>query len=504
MSKDEIRVQYAGFIVFAAQILSVVTGIVFTLLLTRNMTEQQFGIWSNIFDLTAYFTILSGLLPFWATRFVARGKEGAIKTGLFANLVLATASTAVYLPLISLVTGAFNISGDYVILYLVASLQIINLYLITILESCLRAVKPQVIGYGLLIEEVCKVSLACILIVGLHQLFLGAMLSLIVATLIQALYYIRLLAKGLRQRVQWNYLREWLKGSTAIFYNAVGNQLVAFIYILLFLYGGQAARGDYQAAATFSNIVGYSSFLAFALYPKLLAKNSLEDVASSFKTMLMFAIPMGVITITMSQPLVIILNVVYSAASPALILLTLDTFVLLISQFYSSLLLGVERFDEEGKISLNKLVRSKIFKVFTLPYIQATIALPTAYYVLTHLTSNDSVQAVLYVTTINLCVHTATFLGMYAIMRKSVRMAVAWSSIGKYLFAAAATTAVLLLLPQPTTILFTLGKVAGGLATYAALLLAIDAEARELVTLIWREIKVVFGGFGKREPTQAR
>jgi O-antigen/teichoic acid export membrane protein len=489
LSKGEIRVQYSGFIIFAAQILSVVTGLIFTLLLTRNMTKQQYGIWSNIFDLVGYFTLLSGLFPFWATRFVARGKEGAIKTGLSANLIVALVSMAVYLPLISLVTSAFQINGSYLILYLVASLQIINIYMIGILESCLRAVKPQAIGYGLLIEEVCKVSSAFVLIIGLHQLFLGAMLSLIVAASIQALYYIRLLVEDLRQRIRWSYLKEWLKGSTANFYNAVGNQLVAFVFILLFLYGGQVARGEYQAVATFANIVGYSSFLAFALYPKLLAKNSLEDVALSFKTVLMFAIPMATITITMSKSLLTILNVSYSAISPALILLTLDTIALVIFQFYSSLLLGIERLDEEAKISLNKLVRSNTFKVFTLPYIQATIAIPTAYYVLTQLGTGDSVQAVLYVTTINVCVHIATFLGLYVITRKSVRIAVPWRNIQKYLSASAVTATVLYLLPHPTTILMTLAKVAGGVAVYAALLLSIDAEARELVALIWHEIK---------------
>jgi O-antigen/teichoic acid export membrane protein len=499
LSRDEIRVQYSGFIIFAAQILSVVTGFIFSVLLTRNMTQQQFGIWANIFDLMAYFMLLGGLFPFWATRFVARGKEGAIKTGVAANLVVALASTAVYLPLIPLVTSAFNINGAYVVFYLIVSLQIINVHMLSMLESCLRAVKPQAIGYALLIEEVCKVSLAYVLIVVLQQVFLGAVLSLVAAALIQALYYTRLLAKDLRQRIRWNYLKEWLKGSTAIFYNAIGTQLASFIFILLFLYGGQAARGDYQAAATFANIVGYSSFLVFALYPKLLAKNSLEDVARSFRTMSMFAIPMAVITITMSKSLLIILKVSYGDASPILILLTLDTLILLISQFYSSLVLGIERLDEEGKISLNELVRSRMFKVFTLPYIQAAVTLPTTYYVLTQLAPSDPVQAVLYMISINICVHTATFLGLYATMRKSVRMVVAWISIGKYLFASAVSATVLLLFPNPTTILMTLGKVAGGVAIYAALLLAIDKEARELVTLILHEIESIFGRFGKRD-----
>ena len=90
MSRDELRVHYSGFIIFAAQILSVITGVIFTLLLTRNMTQTEYGVWNNIFDVGTYFTLASGLFPFWATRFVARRKEGAVKTGLLANLVVAS------------------------------------------------------------------------------------------------------------------------------------------------------------------------------------------------------------------------------------------------------------------------------------------------------------------------------------------------------------------------------------------------------------------------------
>jgi hypothetical protein len=455
------------------------------------MTKQQYGIWSNIFDLLAYFTLFSGVLPFWATRFVARGKEAAINTGFSANLIVALISAAVYLPLISVVTSAFKISSVYVIFYIVAVLQIINLYMIGILEGCLRAVKPQAIGYGLLIEEVCKVSLALVLILGFRQVFLGAICSLIAASSIQVSYYVGLLIEDLKQRIRWSYLREWLKGSTALLYNAVGNQLVAFIFILLFLYGGQAARGEYQAVTTFANVVGYSSYLAYALYPKLLASNSMEDVASSFKTVLMFAIPMATIVVTMSESLLTILSVSYKTASLALIVLTLDTIVLLISQFYTTLLLGIERLDIEAKISLNELVRSNMFKVFTLPYVQAAIALPAAYYVLTQLATSNPVQAVLYVIAINLCVHIATFVGLFAVTRKSATLSVPLRSLGRYLFVSAVAATVLYLLPSPTTILLTLAKVAVGVAIYGALLLSIDAEARELVALIVNEIKSI-------------
>jgi O-antigen/teichoic acid export membrane protein len=494
LSKDEIRIHYSGLIIFGAQIIGIVTGFIFTFLLTRNMPPTEYGIWSNIFDWMGYFTLLSGMFPFWVTRFIARGQEGVVRTALLANLSIGLVSVAFYFPLISVITRTLSLSGIYVLVYLVGSVQVINVYLIGLLESCLRAIRPQVIGYGFLLEEVSKVLLALLFIGVIHQIILGAMLSIIIAGLVQTLYYLRLLSWTLRQRIQWNYLKEWLKGSTAILYNAVGTQAAGFTIILLFIYGGQTARGDYQAAATFANVVGYSSFLAFALYPRLLARHNLEDVAMSLRMVLMFSIPIVSVVMSMARSLLTVEKVAYDVAAPVLILLTLDTFVVLLSQFYNSLVFGIEKLDEDAKIPLRKLVRSRIFRVFTLPYVQAAIAIPTVYYVLTRLVTGQSVQAAVWVIGINLVVHLGTFLGLYAMLRESVKMPIQWRSVARYLLASAAPAIVLYFAPHPTTLIPTFIMSVGGLAFYAVLLLAIDREARHLTALILQEMRKILSG----------
>ena len=80
-----------------------------------------------------------------------------------------------------------------------------------------------------------------------------------------------------KEKANWGYLKEWLKGSTAIAYNAIGGQLFSFVFILLFLYGGTGARAYYQAAFTFTGIISYANSLAFALYPKLLANSCTDE-----------------------------------------------------------------------------------------------------------------------------------------------------------------------------------------------------------------------------------
>jgi len=478
---------------FGTKMLSVATGMIYTILITRNTKPEQYGIWANVFDVAAYFMLLASALPFWSGRFVARGKEGAIKTGFVANLILALISIVIYFPLVPVITSALNVSG-YLILYLLASIQIIELYLINALESGLRIEKPQAIGYGLLMQEICKICLAYVLIVMFQEALLGAMIGYLMAVSIQIIYYIKLLVGSFGQKIQWKYVIEWLKGSIANIYQLVGTNIGAVILIFLFIFGGAPARGNYTAASTIASIISYAMFLSFALYPKLLAENSLEDVTTSLKMVLMFAIPMTAGALAIPDSLLIILQESYKEATPILSLLAVDTFILTISQFFAWVLFGVEKLDEEAKIPLKQLTKSNMFKIFTIPYVHAAITLPIAFFVLTNSVSITPVQAAIYVVIINMATHFAMFPVLCAILRKVVRIDIPWNNIAKYVFASAIMATILFILPHPTRLSTTLSIVVMGTVLYFILLIAIDKEARALFNLIWKEIKLKVKG----------
>jgi hypothetical protein len=134
-------------------------------MIARSTTPQQYGVWFNVNDVLAYFTILAGIMPFWAMRFVARNERGAAKTGVLANLVISIAATLIYLPLLPLITSALGVR-EYISIYMIITVQIIELHLLNAFEANLRAKKPQTLGYGLLIAEILKVLLGYILIFG--------------------------------------------------------------------------------------------------------------------------------------------------------------------------------------------------------------------------------------------------------------------------------------------------------------------------------------------------
>jgi O-antigen/teichoic acid export membrane protein len=493
VAKRDIRLQYSGFAIFGAKLLSVATGFIFQFILARALTAKpatsgQYGIWFNINDVLAYFTLLVGVVPFWVMRYVTRGKEASVKTGLATNMIIAAIGTVSYLALAPFILAALGITTNFLPLYLVASIQIAEAYGIGVFEACLQAYRPQAVGYGLLFQQVSKVVLGYILIIQFGQPLLGAVASTIVAFGIQAIYYFTIFADEMKQHIQWGYVKDWLKGSIASIYNVVGNQIAAFVFIMLLWYGTDMGRGLYGAAAQIANIIAYSSFLAFALYPKLLAEKKREDVTVSLKMVLMFAVPMTVGAILLADSYITLLSPTFGDAYIVLVVLAADTFVSVTSSVFGSVLFGVETVDQQV-MSFRRLVRSKLFLAFSLPYLHSAMALPTTYYVLTTYAFGQPVQAALAVSVINAVARFVTFIILYAIVRKMIKIDIPWRSISKYVLASAVMGAVMFLLPHPNKISSTLIVTAVGSVVYLGVLVAIDKEARALPKAILQEIR---------------
>jgi hypothetical protein len=505
VAKYDIRLQYSGFVIFAAKMLGVITGLIFQFMIAWTTVGRpgEYDIWFNVGDVLAYFTILVGVAPFWVMRFVARGKEGATKTGFVTNLIVSVISTIAYLAFIPFLLPMLGISSNFLPVYLVASLEIVELYALTLFESCLQATTPQTIGYGLLVQQVGKVALGYVLIVQMGQPLIGALVATIVAISIQIFYYFKILADRFKEQIQWRYVKQWIKGSLANIYNVIGNQISAYIFIMLYDMGGEGSRGRLGAAATIANVISYSSFLAFALYPKLLAERKKEDVTTSLKMVLMFAIPMMVVAIALSDVYITILRRDYPDAWIVLIVLAVDTLLTVTSSIFGSVLFGMESLDQDEKISFKDLVRSRLFIVFSLPYIRSAVILPLTYYVLTTpYAFNQPLQAAFSVSIINMIGHIIAFIALYTLARKTIKMDIPWKSISKYVLASAVMGALLFLLPHPAAIaetattmeiIFNIAQVlvltAVGAIVYLVIVMAIDKDARTLPKTILQELR---------------
>jgi O-antigen/teichoic acid export membrane protein len=493
LTQKDLRLQYSGLVLFASRLVSVGTGLFFALILARAASPAEYDVWFNMNDISTYFTLMAGVLPFWALRFVAREKEGAIKTGLFSNFIVSLVATAIFVPLIPVIVSALGPRAEpYILVYFLFSFQIIEFHLLSMFEACFQARTPRIVGYGLLIQQVGKVAIGYIMIVQLHQPLLGAVVATIVSFFTQIIYYSKLLFGEMKQKIKWAYIREWFKGSIANVINVIGNQIAGLVLVWLFAFGGEGARGSYGAAMQVSTVITYSLLLSYALYPKLIAERRTQDITDSLKMVLMFALPMTFGAIALSNAFIVLLRPDYPSAGPVLVALSIDSLIIVLSGIFSVVLYGMETLDQNSQISLRKLARSKLLLVLFLPYFHSMITIPSTLYVLGILAQNQPILAALYVSIINMTARFVMFVVLIIIVRRITRFKVPWVSIGKYIGASVAMVlfleAFLVVAPQPSIAYVLAATIVGGLI-YLGVLMAIDKEARALPRLVLKQLR---------------
>ena len=92
---SNIRVTYTGFISFFVAIITAITGTVFTLILTRTLTQQEFGTWGLIVGITQYVIMFYAIIAYWSTRDTAR-KIDSGKTAILGTVFLSVISMIIF------------------------------------------------------------------------------------------------------------------------------------------------------------------------------------------------------------------------------------------------------------------------------------------------------------------------------------------------------------------------------------------------------------------------
>jgi hypothetical protein len=326
-----------------------------------------------------------------------------------------------------------------------------------------------------------------ILIIQLNLNLLGAIASAIIAYMLQLTFYLRLTAHELKGKIRWSYLAEWFKASPINLYSIAGQRLATFVLIILFIYAGEVARAYYGAALTIATIISYSSLLAFALYPKLLSKIDPRDISTSLRMVVMFAIPMTVGAVILSDSYVTILRSEYHLARPVLILLAIDALCTSVSAVFGNIVSGTEKVDEKAKIPFRELVKTRLFLIYTFPYIKAAISIPFTYFILTA-SAQTAIEATTLVAAIILVTDVPILFGTYTIARKCIEFSMPWKNIAKYMVASAVMAAALFIIPHPTRILYTIIVTLLGGSLYLLILLSTDKEARSLARSMVQEL----------------
>ena len=358
-----IRVTYSGLISFAVSLVSVITGIIFTLIVTRQLSQDEFGTWGLIGGMTGYVLIFGPIITYWLTRETARGEKSG-KTGFITNGLFGVGAVLIYLIIATLFGSQVQV--DQAIL-LFAAITIPIEYLRSSLQSIALGYKPHVRSYGLLAFELAKIPLGFTLIYFLDMGLIGAILTVALASSAETILLLIKTRDQLKAKFNTLYLKKWSKLFWIPTYPKISNRILNLdIVVFSIITGTVSGLAFWTAANAISKIVAHSGQISIPLYGKLLESGKKEYLQENLVRSLYFSIPLVAISITYAKPALFALNPIYEAASMIVIIMSLVVFLRTLDGIFDSALTGIEKVDLKEDATFKDYIKSKLFYIPTI------------------------------------------------------------------------------------------------------------------------------------------
>jgi O-antigen/teichoic acid export membrane protein len=348
-----------GLLVFAGRIVSAFTGLLFTVMAARWLGPSGLGTWEVIVTVVAFATGPVGIVAYWTTRDVARGRMLG-RTALAAGMLLSVAGLLVYSGF-----SYFTYSriASSTLPFVLGGLLVPLSYWSGVASSLVTGYRPAVYGYSLLVSEVAKVAAAYELLY-VYQLGIdGVLVALMVAYLVQALFSTFMVRGSAAEAYHPPQIRRWMKLAwlPALVYlpNLLG---VADTYLVALIHG-TAVVGTYQVAFSVATIVTYATSLAFSMYPLLLRGGDQRLPGASLEYSMLLAIPLATGCIALSGPILLLFGSSYVPGALGLDILAVALIFNNVSLLLDQTLMGTEKVDTGETPSFRRLVRSNLFFV---------------------------------------------------------------------------------------------------------------------------------------------
>jgi len=360
---SNIRVTYSGLIAFSVAIIGVFTGLIFTLLITRRLSPEEFGTWTLIGSMVSYFLISEVIISYWTTRQIARGEEIG-KTSVFTSGIFSIVVIPIYFLYVLGISEKSSVDFE---LLLFGTLMLPVYFISQTLRGINLGHKPQATSYSLLCLEFLKIPLALATVVIFELGVQGAILAIFFAYIGKIIVQLYFANPKLKNKLNLQVLRRWLKLSWVPSYSTLP-RYIANIDVVLYsvITGSVIGLAYYQASQTVAAIVVHSSLITQGLYPKLLAEESIEKIKDNFIHFMYFALPSLGFVIIFSKPALFALNPLYQEASLIVILLSFKMFFYSLRSIPQNVLLGLEKVDVEVNPKFSNLIKSKLFFVPTI------------------------------------------------------------------------------------------------------------------------------------------
>lgn len=363
---SNIRVTYSGLIAFLVGIIGVITGIIFTIIVTRRLSPEELGLWTLIGSLIAYVVIVEPIISYWTTRQIARGEKVG-RTSFATSGLFSIGGFAAFYLIAIVVSDSLSVNIFPIIL---ASALVPITFLNNTLSAITLSHYPQGVSYSVVSFESSKLPIGFGLVYFLELGLIGAIIATIISSFIKTTVLIFFTRKELVGEIKKHVIKFWLRLSWIPLYtNGAGFIFTLDVLVYSLFTNSLIGLAYWGVTSAISNVVGHSGLISQAIYPKLLATGKKEFAEKNLERLMYFAIPFLAASILFAKPGLHILNPIYIDGVVIVYFLTFRTFAnIMLNNFYN-ILGAYENVDLDKSASLKQYVKSRLFFLPTLNYI---------------------------------------------------------------------------------------------------------------------------------------
>ncbi len=425
-----IRVTYSGLISFGVGILTIITGLVFTIIVTRQLSVEELGTWTLVGGLIVYILIAEPVISYWTTREIAR-KEKSGRTAIFSSGFLSMIGMITYVIIVLIVSE--NTEVDNIIL-----LFAVILIPVTFLHRTLSAInfgwKPHVVSYGHLVFEITKIPLGLLLVYFLELGVMGAILTTTFSHIFSIVILLVYAREKLTKTFEVRFLKKWMRLFWISLYPGITNFITkSDILVFTLITDSVIGLAYYTASLSVSSLVKESGAISRAIYPKLLSENKKEILQENLTRFFYFAIPLTAISFTFMKGGLFALNPIYEIATTVVIFLTLRTALMTFSSIIQPALTGIEKVDMNEKATFRDYFNSKLFHIPTINIIRSIVYITSLIIGFLFIATNSQLEVVILWSIISFIVEIPFSIYIIILVQKNFPLKINYQSILKYI-----------------------------------------------------------------------
>ena len=493
----EIRVTYAGLISLIGGIISIFTGVIFTLIITRSVTPEEYGTWGLIVGLITYVSLIGPIVSYWSTRDTARNIQSG-KTAVLSTILLSIGAISIYI-LISYLMGNYTNVERSVLLF--AAILIPTMFINGILVAINLGWKPHAISYGTLAYGISSIPLALFLIYYLNFGVTGIIISVFLANIVSIIILFYYAKEKIVNQFNKAFLKKWLKFSWIPIYPGIAVLVAGFdISIFTIITGSVIGLAFWTAAMVFPAMISHTGLISRAIYAKLLEEKTKEFMSENLTLVFYFGIILISLVITFARPALYALNPIYEIAFPVAIIMSFEVFLSVFTNIFLLSLAGIERVDKFENSTFKDYLKSKLFFPQTIRLVQTSIyvlILTVGLLILVGFGSSNQ-ELLLFWASIALITQIPLVCVLYYLVQKNIMIKLEISRIAKFVliaigvfgFTYVLTTQFLVYSPGVTSFIPNVLMFASfGVGLYIIITYLIDNKIRNLVHAVIYEIK---------------